>query len=90
MWYRTFGFVNDITTNKNAIIWKPEKVINLKTRDDLMSYNGIMGNERVDNLNRDWENPPDFNCKSSFLYRFFYPISNYISYPFSICASKRK
>tara|TARA_Y100000389_G_scaffold75080_1_gene71689 strand:- start:554 stop:1522 length:969 start_codon:yes stop_codon:yes gene_type:complete len=90
VWYRTFGFVNDITTNKNAIIWKPEKVINLKTRNDLMSYNGIMGNEKVDNLNRDWENPPDFNCKSSFLYRFFYPISNYISYPFSICASKRK
>ena len=55
-----------------------------------MSYNGIMGNERVDNLNRDWENPPDFNCKLSFLYRFFYPISNYISYPLSICTSKRK
>ena len=67
---------------------KPEYVINLKTRDDLMSYRGDMGNNGAHDLNRNWYYPPSENIKGSFLYRFFYPLTklncfhlvNYISY----------
>lgn len=74
-WYRNFGFTNDKTVKKNALVWKPEYVINLKTRDDLMSYRGDMGNNGARDLNRNWYYPPSENIKGSFLYRFFYPLT---------------
>tara|TARA_Y100000389_G_scaffold145439_1_gene143983 strand:+ start:525 stop:1424 length:900 start_codon:yes stop_codon:yes gene_type:complete len=74
-WYRNFGFTNDKTVRRNALVWKPDNVINLKTRDDLMSYRGDMGNNGVHDLNRKWYNPPPDNTKGSFLYRFFYPLT---------------
>ena len=52
-----------------------DNVINLKQRDDLMSYNGDMGNNGVPDLNRHWYNPPQKNEKASLLYRFFYPLT---------------
>lgn len=69
-WLRMLGFANDITTKKNAIIWKPNTVINLKQRDDLMSFRGKMGNNGVTSLYRDWDDIPP-NNKSSFTNRFF-------------------
>lgn len=73
-WYRIFGFANDKTMKNNAIIWKPEIVINLNSCDDLMSYRGDMGNNGVHDLNRNWAEAPPQNIKASFLYRFFYPL----------------
>jgi hypothetical protein len=75
-WYRFFGFANDKTVKNNSIIWKPKRVINLKLEDTLMSYRGDMGNNGVNDLNRQWINAPDENINSSFLYRFFYPLVN--------------
>lgn len=74
-WYRMLGFANDKTIKDKAIIWRPDNVINLKQRDDLMSYNGDMGNNGVPDLNRHWYNPPQKNEKASLLYRFFYPLT---------------
>ena len=74
-WYRIFGFANDKTNKNNAIIWKPDNVINLDERDDLMSYHGDMGNNGVQDLNRNWINPPSEKIHAKFFYRFFYPLS---------------
>ena len=74
-WYRIFGFANDKTSKKDAIIWKPDTIINLNNRDDLMSYHGDMGNNGVHDLNRNWNIPPSSNIYATFFYRFFYPLS---------------
>jgi len=76
-WHRIFGFANDKTSKKYAIIWKPETVINLRENNNLMSYQGDMGNNGVHDLNRDWINAPPSNTYASFCYRFFYPLSKY-------------
>ena len=86
-WYRIFGLANDKTKKKGAIIWKPDTVTNLNDRDDLMSYQGDMGNNGVHDLNRDWDNAPSENIRASFLYRFFYPLSK--SFKFSCCTSRK-
>lgn len=86
-WYRIFGFANDKTKNKDkSIKWQPNEVINLKDRDDLMSYQGSMGNNGVDDFNRNWKNAPSPNIHPGFWYRFFYPLSKFLS----SCSFSRK
>ena len=61
-----------IQRKKNAIKWKPENVINLHERDDLMSYRGDMYNNGINDLNKFiQESPPHEKTYSTFLYRFF-------------------
>ena len=40
-----------------------------------MSYDGDMGNNGVDDLNRNWKIPPSEKIHPGFFYRFFYPVS---------------
>ena len=89
-WYRTFGLANDYTKEKNAIKWKPENVINLHERDDLMSYRGDMDNNGIKDLNKFiQESPPHEKTYSTFLYRFFYPLSESLSKSFNCCSSRK-
>ena len=71
---------------ENAIEWKPTTIVNLKDRDDLLSYHGSMGNNGVDDFNRNWINAPSSDIHPGFCYRFFYPLSRYVLN----CCSKRK
>jgi len=91
IWHRIFGFANDRTKKKGAIKWNPSNVINLNERDDLMSYDGDMGNNGVDDLNRNWKNVPSENIHPGFFYRFFFPISKslYKYLPTKWCSSRK-
>ena len=77
-WFRIFGFANDKTTKKKAIKWMPYTVINLNHNTDIMSYQGDMGNDGVNSINRDWGDSPPEDTYSTLLYRFFYPLSKII------------
>lgn len=91
IWFRVFGFANDKTKKKGAIKWNPKNIINLNERDDLMTYNGDMGNNGVDDLNRNWNNAPSQDIHPGFIYRFFFPVSKSIYRFFSNgCISLRK
>ena len=90
-WYRIFGFANDKTKKKDAIKWKPYEVINLNDREDIMSYDGDMGNNGVDDLNRNWKIPPSEKIHPGFFYRFFYPVSKSLCkiLPTGCCSSRK-
>ena len=49
---RIFGFVNDITTHENSIVWKSKNIIDLDKNKYILSYDGKLGFNAVDSFNR--------------------------------------